>query len=107
MLVNQTDKKGAGRINIKIRSHGKKRLNPEQSTTRGAHAAGCPPGQEGVAGQPSRAPPRKVTDNRKVSASRPGRWASRGGIRTGARVNPTEGDNLWGKDPGIKTAVEG
>ena len=33
MLVNQTDKKGAGRINIKIRSHGKKRLNPERSTT--------------------------------------------------------------------------
>ena len=30
MLVNQTDKKGSGRINIKIR---KKRLNPERSTT--------------------------------------------------------------------------
>ena len=109
MLVNQTDKKGAGRINIKIRGHGKKRLNPERSTT------GTPPtvrpgallDRKVSAGQPGRAPPRKVTDNRKVSAGQSGRWASRGGIRTGARVNPTEGDNLWANDPGIKATAEG
>ena len=109
MLVNQTDKKGAGRINIKIRGHGKKRLNPQRSTT------GTPPparpgallDREVSTGRPSRVTPQKVTDNRKVSAGQSGRWASRGGIRTGARVNPTEGDNLWVKDPGIKTAAEG
>ena len=51
MLVNQTDKKGAGRINIKIRSHGKKRLDPERPTTSTPRPCGrvsswtgrCPP----------------------------------------------------------------
>ena len=107
MPTNQVDEKGAGRINIKIRGHGKKRMNPERFTT-----GTPPPMRPGAlldgkvsAGQPGRAPPQKVTDNRKVSAGQPGRWASRGGIRTGARVSPTEGDNL--KDPGIKTAAEG
>ena len=36
----------------------------------------------------------EVPDSGKVSAGQPDRWASRGGIRTGARVSPTEGDNL-------------
>ena len=92
MPVNQADKKGAGKINIKIRGHGKKRLNPERSTT-----GTPPPVRPGAlldgkvsAGQPGRVPPQKVTDNRKVSAGQLGRWASRGGIRTGARVSPTE-----------------
>ena len=96
MLINPADKRGTGRINIKIWGHGKKRLNPVRSATSTppARAAGCPPGQGGVR-QPTRpGAPRKVTDNRKVSAGQSGRWASRGGIRTGARVSPTEGDNL-------------
>ena len=75
--INPADKNGIGRNNVKIRGHGKKRLNPERSTT------GTPP--------PAR--PGALLD-RKVSAGQSGRWASRGGIRTGARASPTKGDNL-------------
>ena len=96
MLINPADKKGAGRI--KCQNPGPREETAEPRSVHYRHPPPARPGaildREVSAGQPGRVPPQKVTDNRKVSAGQSGRWASRGGIRTGARVSPTKGDNL-------------
>ena len=103
-LEKEQEQTDASQPNGRCRKKGAGRFpEPREETAepRTAHHQHPPPARPGVlldrevsAGQPGRAPLRKVTDNRKVSAGQLGRWASRGGIRTGARVSPTKGDNL-------------
>ena len=95
--INPADKKGPGRNNVKIRDYGKKPAEPDAVH----HRHPRPRGQvsSALTGQ-------EVPDSGKVSTGQSDRWASRGGVRTGAHVILTEGDNFWMKNQGIKAAAE-
>ena len=69
-------------------------LREETGRTRYGPSPAPPPARPGVLHPHGAGGARQREGVHRPTRQVAGRWASRGGIRTGARVRPTEGDNL-------------